>query len=205
MQIPKEEIKRDILAAAEHEFLIRGYQNASLRTVAKKAKTTLGNLYNYFPNKEAMLDTIVGDVPSILGNFVNNHNQFDLKDFKLSEINVTNLGPLIDELLPHLIDIDMLLSNVVVILLEGCEGTKYESFKITIHDLFKEHMLEHLKHDPDDIFTEIIVQSIISSIIYVAKFPSTKEEKKRALLKYFHMLFYGLFFGTNFNIDPHLL
>lgn len=205
MQIPKEEIKRDILAAAEHEFLIRGYQNASLRTVAKKAKTTLGNLYNYFPNKEAILDTIVGDAPTILGGFVHNHNQFDLNNFNLWEINITNFGALIDELLPQLIDMDLLLSNVVVILLEGCEGTKYESFKITIHDLFKEHMMEHLNHDPDDIFTEIIVQSIISSIISVAKFPSTKEEKKRALLKYFHMLFYGLFFGTSFNIDPHLL
>ncbi len=202
MQVPKEEIRRDILIAAEHEFLIRGYQNASLRTVAKKAKTTLGNLYNYFPNKEAILDAIMGDVPTMLGNFVR-HENMKLDHFDLAQITVTNLGPLIDEILPRMVDIDLLLSNVLVILLEGCEGTKYQSFKITIHDIFKDHMLDHLNRDPDDIFIEMIVQSIISSIIYVAKLPSTKEEKKRALFKYFHMLLYGLIFGTDFILDPY--
>lgn len=202
MQVPKEEVKKDIIKTAEHEFLKHGYQNASLRTIAKKANTSLGNLYNYFPNKEAILDQIVGDAPTILSNFVHHQENISMKDFDVSMITITTLKPIIDELLPKLIDLDLLLSNVVIILLEGCENTKYETFKMSIHDLFKEHMSDHLRNDPDEIFAEIVVQTIISSIIYVAKFSSSQEEKKRSLLKYFHMLFYGLFFGTSFSIDP---
>jgi AcrR family transcriptional regulator len=201
MQIPKEEIKRDIIAAAEHEFLIHGYKNASLRTIAKKAKTTLGNVYNYFPNKEAILDTIVGDAPTLLKNFTK-HEEIEIKDFDLTKIDVTTLGTLIDEMLPQLVDIDLLLSNVVVILIEGCEGTKYEPFKKVICDQFKEHMTAHLRHDPDEIFTDMFVQVMITSIICIAKFPSSYEEKKTALIKCFRFLFYGLIFGTNFAIVP---
>lgn len=199
MQVPKEEIKNDIITAAEYEFLKHGYRNASLRTIAKKANTTLGNLYNYFPNKEAILDQIVGDTPEVLSKFANSHGDFDFTKIDIKQITVSNLGSLMDQILPQLIDLDLILSNVVVILLEGCENTKYEGFRTSIHDLFKEHMSGHLRNDPDEIFTEIVVQTMISGIIYVAKLSSSKEVKKRSLLKYFNMLIYGLFFGTDFS------
>ena len=61
MQTKKEEIRQEILLAAENEFYKRGYRDASMRTIARKANTTLGNIYNYFENKEALLDAVIGD------------------------------------------------------------------------------------------------------------------------------------------------
>lgn len=59
MQIKKEEIRQKILEAATDEFMKKGYENASMRVIASKAHTTLGNIYHYFSNKEVLLETIV--------------------------------------------------------------------------------------------------------------------------------------------------
>ena len=50
MQIKKEDLKNDIIEAAKVEFLHHGYEGASMRIIASKSHTTLGNLYNYFTN-----------------------------------------------------------------------------------------------------------------------------------------------------------
>jgi AcrR family transcriptional regulator len=62
MQIKKKEIRDEILAVAEKEFLKRGFKNSSIRTIATKSHTTLGNIYHYFENKEAILDGVIGDI-----------------------------------------------------------------------------------------------------------------------------------------------
>lgn len=49
-----------LLNVAREEFLERGYQMASLRTIAKKAGLTTGALYGHFKNKESLFDEIVG-------------------------------------------------------------------------------------------------------------------------------------------------
>ena len=59
MQIPKEEVRESILAAAREEFLLNGYENGSIRTIAAKAKTSKSNLYHYFQDKDALFRAVV--------------------------------------------------------------------------------------------------------------------------------------------------
>ena len=59
MQIKKQEIGDKILEVASIEFVKKGFENASLRTIAKKANTSLGNIYHYYPSKEAILDALL--------------------------------------------------------------------------------------------------------------------------------------------------
>lgn len=59
MQVKKEEIRQKILSVATDEFMKKGYENASMRVIAQKSHTTLGNLYHYFKNKEVLLETIL--------------------------------------------------------------------------------------------------------------------------------------------------
>lgn len=59
MQIKKDNLKEDILAVAREEFFLHGYEDASLRVMAKKANTSLGNIYHYYANKENLLDCIL--------------------------------------------------------------------------------------------------------------------------------------------------
>lgn len=48
-----------IVAAAEAEFLERGFAKASLRHIAAEAGVTTGAIYGYFPSKAALFDALV--------------------------------------------------------------------------------------------------------------------------------------------------
>lgn len=65
-QFAKQEIRQNILAAAKEEFLKEGYEKASIRTITARAKTAKSNLYNYFPDKDALfaavLETTVNEI-----------------------------------------------------------------------------------------------------------------------------------------------
>lgn len=50
-----------ILDAACSEFLAKGFQGASLRSIAKRAGVTTGAFYGYFKSKEELFDALVGE------------------------------------------------------------------------------------------------------------------------------------------------
>ena len=62
MQYTKESVRAKILAAAEAEFDEQGYVGASMRSIVRRAETSLGNIYRYYPNKEALFLSIVEPV-----------------------------------------------------------------------------------------------------------------------------------------------
>ena len=43
-----------LLACAQEEFLVRGYDGASLRAIAEKAGYTKGAIYIRYPDKESL-------------------------------------------------------------------------------------------------------------------------------------------------------
>ena len=49
-----------IFSAAFQEFLEKGYQSASLRTIVKMAGVTTGALYGYYKSKEELFEALVG-------------------------------------------------------------------------------------------------------------------------------------------------
>ena len=51
-----------VLACAKEEFLDKGYQEASLRTIAQKAGTSTGSIYTRFGDKEGLFEAIVQPV-----------------------------------------------------------------------------------------------------------------------------------------------
>ena len=61
--------KENLLNVARKEFLEKGYQGASLRTICQKANVTTGALYFFFANKEDLFSQVIGDV---LDQFENN-------------------------------------------------------------------------------------------------------------------------------------
>jgi AcrR family transcriptional regulator len=62
LQYTKESVRAKILAAAELEFDEQGYAGASMRSIVRRAETSLGNIYRYYPNKEALFLSIVEPV-----------------------------------------------------------------------------------------------------------------------------------------------
>ena len=57
----KEETRAAILSAAKEEFEEKGYEDASMRSIANKAGITVGNIYRYFDNKEDLHKHILSD------------------------------------------------------------------------------------------------------------------------------------------------
>lgn len=58
-QFIKEEIKLRLLEAAREEFLDKGFEGASVRTITSKARTAKSNLYNYFKDKDELFCAVL--------------------------------------------------------------------------------------------------------------------------------------------------
>ncbi len=56
--ISKEKRER-IINAATMEFALKGFENANINSIAKKADVSVGSLYKYFENKQDMFLTII--------------------------------------------------------------------------------------------------------------------------------------------------
>ena len=59
MQTLKDHTRRTIMDVARSAFLQEGFLKASMRGVATATGTSLGNLYNYFPSKDALFVAVV--------------------------------------------------------------------------------------------------------------------------------------------------
>ncbi|MCR4856558.1 MAG: TetR/AcrR family transcriptional regulator [Erysipelotrichaceae bacterium] len=69
----KDEVRQAIITAAKEEFLERGYEDASMRSIAQKAGITVGNIYRYFDNKDDLNRQILAqtsdDIKDLLRSF----------------------------------------------------------------------------------------------------------------------------------------
>lgn len=120
----------NILDAAQDEFLEKGFQGASLRSIVKKAGVTTGAFYGYYKSKEELLDALVKEPYTFLLNLYREilnafsdlppeKQQSDMQSFsasgmwKMTEYIYNNI-------------------DVFKLLLCCCEGTKYENL---VHEM----------------------------------------------------------------------
>ena len=192
MQTKKDEIREKILAVAEIEFLKRGFKNASMRTIAAKSHTTLGNLYNYFDNKEAILDEVLGNTPEKVFQILRDHERTDLPINITKEELEENFNELIQNEFSDLFPLDILLSNALLILMEGCEDTKYEAYRNTFLDLFQNHIATHLNVEADSFLAKSLAHGFISSLLFIGKNKSSFESGRRDLIQYIKAMTLGM-------------
>jgi AcrR family transcriptional regulator len=62
MQYLKDEIKNRILESALEEFRTMGFQDASMRKIARNAHVAIGNVYHYYTNKQELFNALIGGV-----------------------------------------------------------------------------------------------------------------------------------------------
>lgn len=60
----REEVKREILAAALSVFSERGFHRAKMAEIAERAGVAVGTLYQYFPSKKALYETLLFEAAS---------------------------------------------------------------------------------------------------------------------------------------------
>lgn len=59
MRPENKKLAADLLEAGKREFLEKGFQGASLRSIAASLGVTTGAIYGYYTDKEAMFDALV--------------------------------------------------------------------------------------------------------------------------------------------------
>ncbi|MDF2613417.1 MAG: TetR/AcrR family transcriptional regulator [Clostridia bacterium] len=188
MQVKKEDLRENILQIAENEFLKRGFKGASMRTIAKKANTTLGNIYNYFSSKEELLEAVVGEVPLQIEKLLGNHTNYEADMTTSADINQA-----IDETDPKDLGIDLFLNKKFVILMEGCSETKYEKYREKLLVLGKNHVLHHVRHNQKyEKFAEIMAMTFFNGMIFIAKTSETIEEARSNFIKLYKLVCTGL-------------
>jgi len=59
MQILKPNVRNELIRVATEEFRAHGFEQASLRQIAKQANMSVGNVYRYFPNKTHLFEAVI--------------------------------------------------------------------------------------------------------------------------------------------------
>lgn len=60
-RMKRSETQQKIISVAKREFLAKGFKDASLSQIVKKAGFTKGAFYGYYPSKAALFEEIVGE------------------------------------------------------------------------------------------------------------------------------------------------
>ena len=74
MQTLKSYIRNRILSAAKEQFVQRGYLKTSMREIADAVDVGVGNLYNYFENKDELFCVILRPVSDALERMLQEHH-----------------------------------------------------------------------------------------------------------------------------------
>lgn len=126
MNVKDFDIRNALIRSGREEFLLKGFEKASLRLICKKANVTTGAFYSYFDKKEDLFDAIVA--PMIKEFYLMYHEvvRSALTDVKNNEKNELKAIGFICE---HLEEFRLLF--------DCSKGTRYEDFqKDMLQELF---------------------------------------------------------------------
>ncbi len=159
-QMLKDEIRQSILDNALNDFMTKGFKSTSMKGIAQKSGIAVGNIYNYFKDKETLYYSLVRPV--------------------LDSINVLFDEPINQDInmlegkINRFINIYKSNQDVFVMLLENSSNTKFESLKHTIIENFtsaiiryKAEMLPLSQKTEDNIFLKAFTNAYINGIITV--------------------------------------
>lgn len=189
MQVKKEDLRNDIIEAAKNEILDKGYDRASMRVIARIAHTTLGNVYNYFSNKEELLGAVLEPLFDSLDQLVKIHFEEEQSVYSLNELE--DAFNQMDDFYSES-EFKYLMNERIIILFE-LKNTKYLEKRNYYILKFKEHMAWHLGIDDlDSPYITVILNMFIDCIKHVLAKHDDIELQKEEFIKVFKMLCAGI-------------
>ncbi len=191
MQYKKEEVNNRIVSAAKNAFWKCGYRQTSMIQVSIDAKVPIGNLYRYFPSKEALFDAVVLDAYN---------NCFEIID-RIYEASVDKLAKSSDkfiastgEIAETLMEISDNFSQEIFILLGKSQGSKYEDFRekviCRVSELIRKGFFG-LQAMNEPLMSEIMTKSLMEGFISIFSLVP-KDQQKKQMEKLMNFFFYKL-------------
>lgn len=192
MQVLKEEMRKRIYESAIKEFYGKGFKNASMREIAKNAGMTVGNLYRYFKDKEALFYSIISPAYESLMELVGESidqvkHRFDNSFFELLAERILKISK------EHRIEL--------LILFEGSAGTGYERAKEemiqVVEDFLRGNFPVNLKAEKVEIkdmyLLRVIAVGFVEGMTMIAKRYDSDETLKKVAEQFIAFYFSGVF------------
>lgn len=169
-QILKKSVKENIIMAAKKEFLEKGLKDASLRSIAKGANITVGNLYRYFTNKDEIIDTIVNpplfELNELIKKLTNEKINLQIKVENVG-LGVDDIGEILNALSFELSSLKHRYNNEIKILIKYSEKAEllkkwfFNLIEIMIREKDSE---QYFNSDFIDVFSKTLCTSIFSGL-----------------------------------------
>lgn len=191
MQVLKEEVKKRIYEAALKEFSGKGFQQSSMREIARNAGMTVGNLYRYFKDKEALFYYVISPAHDSLMELVEKSMNMVQDDFDDSffEFLAEQILKICKE---HKIEL--------LILFEGSKGTKYESAKeemvLLVEDFLNGNLMKRFKEKSveieDKYLLRVIAEGFVEGMAMIAKRFDSDEKLRKVAAQFLTFYFSGV-------------
>lgn len=189
MQVKKEEMRQKIIEVATDEFLKRGYENASMRTIAQKSHTTLGNIYHYFKNKEVLLETILiptfENIESLMGSHIAKNEEVLLTRQQALEY-ANHLEEYIGKS-----ELRCFFDKRVVIILK-LESSPLLGRKESMMLLLQNHLQDHFHMKDDAHYSKIVLEVLADCLKHVLIEHENMEDAQMEFIKLFRIFCTGV-------------
>jgi AcrR family transcriptional regulator len=156
VQFAKDEIRQRIIDTAREEFLEKGFERASIRTITTRAKTAKSNLYNYFSDKNELFCSILEPTLAKIREGLEMAKQFNVPkgaDEYTLQSQMAVVGVVNRFVAENLDDVRLLLFK--------SQGSSAENFKNELLDAFTDNMCNWVKSiRPDRDISRLFVRSV---------------------------------------------
>ena len=130
--------KTQLMKCAKKEFMEKGFQGASLRSICQKAGVTTGALYFFFQDKDDLFCEVVGDFMDRLNAIIREHFSFEVQEMKSSKAtehdessDVESMAQIVHELYTY--------RDEVLLVLTKSQGSSMEHMLDRLVDQMDEH------------------------------------------------------------------
>ena len=185
MTVSDGETKLKLIKVAREEFIEKGYANASLRAICKKAGVTTGALYFLFKDKDDLFDAVVGgplrELDATIGEHLRRESEGDITDPMDDTLDMEDSKRIMEILFKY--------KEEFILLLTHAQGSKYENIRDRLIDEMQHHyklfatIIEERfggKH-VDDYMLHYLAHVQIDSFIYLLTHSKDKAEAMREL------------------------
>lgn len=195
MRVLKDDKYKSILRAARKEFILRGFKDASMRTIAKDANVGLSNIYNYFKNKDEIFLEIVSPARDDLFAFVKDKHTEKYIDFNFMSTRAYQ-----EETVDVYIQLLIKYKEEIQLLLFYSQGSTMENFRETLTeyltDVSNNHKAIVKNHYPQvqevsSFFTHTLCAFMVSIVGEIVTHDMEKHKIREFFKEYFRFQIAG--------------
>ena len=186
MQYKKKYIKDQILQAGLNEYLVKGYRQGSISSVAQSAGVPVGNLYRYFDGKSGLLDALVKPAYDEIPKIVQHLAEKDTESVQDS---------LLEGLAESIIAVLEEYGQEMLLLADGCTTSRYEDFverlvkqvgEIIYYKLYADNLKQ------SRVMSSLTAKAFVHSIFDLIRSDLEKGERDAMVLRTVNFYFYNI-------------